>query len=99
MVVVIMAMAMAVPVIMVVVIVIAAVIAFMIVIPFMIVLDAAMLTVPIAVIEALSVVARADPTCAFIGWPAPRAFVPAIVAFYGIPVAANPDEFGGGLFG
>jgi hypothetical protein len=84
---------------MIVVIVIAAVIAFMIVIPFMVVLDAAMFAFPIAVVEAFSVVARADPASTFIGWPAPIAFMPAIVTSDGIPVAADPDESGSGLRG
>ena len=89
----------AVTVIMVVVIVIAAVIAFMIVIPFMVMFEAAVIAVPIAVIEALSIVARADPTCTIIGRPAPIAFMPAIVARNGIPVAANPNKVGSGLCG
>jgi hypothetical protein len=79
------------------VIVIAAVIAVMIVVPFMVVFDAAVWTIPIAVIETLAIVARADPASAFIGWKAPIAFVPAIVAFGGIPVTADPHEFGRGL--
>ena len=82
-----------------VVLLIAAVIAFMIVVPFMTVFNAAMSTVPIAVVETFSVVARPDPTCTFIRRPAPIAFMPAIVPFDGIPVAANPDEFGSGLRG
>jgi len=90
---------MAVTVTMVIVIMIAAVIAIMIVIPFMVMLDAAMRAFPIAVIEPLSIVARADPASAFVGWLAPIAFMPAIVASGGIPVAADPDEFGSGLCG
>ena len=85
--------------IMVVVIVIAAVIALMIVIPFMVMFDAAVIALPIAVIEALSIVARADPTCTFIRRPAPIAFMPAIVACNGIPIAANPNKVGSGLCG
>jgi hypothetical protein len=86
-------------VIMVIVIVIAAVIALMIVIPFMVMFEAAAIAFPIAVIEALSIVARADPTCTFIGRPAPIAFMPAIVACNGIPIAANPNKVGPGLCG
>jgi|SRR5882724_1249054 len=81
----------------VVVIAIVPVIAVMIVIPFMAVFDAAMWTFPIAVIELPSIVARADPASAFIWWPAPVTFVPAIVACNGIPVTADPHEFGRGL--
>jgi len=94
---VVMIVSMAVAVTVIVVVLVPAVIAFMIVIPFMVVLDAAMFTFPIAVVEAFSVVARADPASTFIGWPAPIAFMPAIVTFGRIPVAADPDESGSGL--
>ena len=92
-------MAVTVVMIMIVVVLVPTVVAFVIVIPFMVVLDAAMFTFPIAVVEAFSVVARADPASTFIGWPAPIAFMPAIVTSGGIPVAADPDESGFGLRG
>jgi len=95
MVVMIVSMAMAVTVI--VVVLVPAVIAFVIVVLFVTVFNAAMFTFPIAVVEAFSVVARADPASTFIGWPAPIAFMPAIVTSGGIPVAADPNEFGPGL--
>lgn len=79
---------------MIVVIVIAAVIAFMIVIPLMAVFDVAVRAFPIAVIEPPSGVSRADPAGTFIGWATPIAFVPAVVACNGIPVTADPHEFG-----
>ena len=50
-----------------------------------------------AAIEALAIVTRPDPASIFIGWPAPIAFMPAIVTSAGIPVAADPNEFGPGL--
>jgi len=84
---------------MIVVVLVPAVIAFVIVVPFVTVFNAAMFTFPIAVVEAFSVVARADPASTFIGWPAPIAFMPAIVTSGGIPVAADPDESGSGLRG
>ena len=65
---------------MIVVLLIAAVVAFMIVVPFMTVFNAAMFTVPISVVEALSVVARADPARTFIGWSAPITFMPAVMS-------------------
>jgi hypothetical protein len=71
---------MAATVIMIVVVLIAAVIAFVIVVPFMTVFNAPMSTVPITVVEAFSVVARADPTRTFIGWPAPITFMPAVMS-------------------
>jgi hypothetical protein len=90
---------MAVTVIVIVVVLVPAVIAFVIVVPFMTVFNAAMFTFPVAVVEAFSVVARADPASTFIGWLAPIAFMPAIVTSGGIPVAADPDESGSGLHG
>ena len=82
-----------------VVILIAAVIAFVIVVPFMVVFKTTVWAIPITGIEPLAIMARADPTGAFIRRPAPIAFMPAIVSSGGIPVAANPDEFGSGLRG
>jgi hypothetical protein len=82
-----------------VVILIAAVIAIVIVVPFMVVFETTVWTIPITGIEPLAIMARADPTRAFIRRPAPIAFMPAIVPSDGIPVAANPDEFGSGLRG
>jgi hypothetical protein len=82
-----------------VVIVIATVIAFMIVIPLVVVLDAAVRAFPVAVVEPFSIVARADPASAFIWWPAPIASVPPIVSSGWIPVAAYPDESRSGLCG
>ena len=64
----------------VVVVLIAAVIAIMIMVPFVAVFDAAMRAFPIAVVEAPSIVARADPTRTFIGWAAPIAFMPTIMS-------------------
>jgi len=81
---------------MIVVIVIPTVITFMIMIPFVVVLDSATRTFPIAVIEPLSIVARADPASAFIRRATPITIMPAIVASGGIPVTADPDEFGSG---
>jgi hypothetical protein len=90
---------MAVTVIVIVVILIVAVIAFVIVVPFMVVFETTVRAIPITGIEPLAIMARADPTGAFIRRPAPIAFMPAIVSSGGIPVAANPDEFGSGLRG
>jgi lysylphosphatidylglycerol synthetase-like protein (DUF2156 family) len=77
---------------MIIVIVIAAMIAVTIAIPFVIVLEAAVISVPITGIKPLAVVTRADPVGALVGRSAPVAFVPAIVSAHGIPVTINPDE-------
>ena len=83
----------------VIVIMIATVIAVMVVIPFVIVLDTAVRTFPVTVVELFSIVARADPTGTLIRRAAPIAFMPTIVSCGGIPVAANPCKFRTGLFG
>ena len=95
--VIVMIVSMAVTVIMIAVILISAVVAFMIVVPFMTVFNAAMWAFPITVIETLAIGTRPDPASTSIGWPAPIAFMPAIVTSGGIPVATDPNEFGPGL--
>jgi hypothetical protein len=95
--VVVMIVSMAVTVIVIVVILIPAVVAFMIVIPFMVVFETTVWTIPITCIEPLAIMAWADPARTFIGRPAPIACMPAIMSGNRIPVAANPDEFGSGL--
>jgi len=81
------------------VILIAAVVAVVIFIPPVIMLYAAVTSVPITAIEAFAVMARSDPACALVRGPGPIAFVPAITATGGIPVTANPDEVRSGLLG
>jgi hypothetical protein len=76
-----------------------AMVAIMIVIPFVTVFEAAAGAVPIAGIVASSLVAWTDPVGAAIRRAAPIALVPTVVARGGIPIAANPDEFGPGLRG
>ena len=83
----------------VIVIMIAAVIAGMVVIPFVIVLDPAVRTFPVTVVEPFSIMARADPAGTLIRRAAPIAFMPTIVSCGGIPVAANPCKFRTGLCG
>ena len=83
----------------VIVIMIATVIAGMVVIPFVIVLDPAVRTFPVTVVEPFSIMARADPAGTLIRRAAPIAFMPAIVSCGGIPVAANPCIFRIGLCG
>src|ERR1700739_1705554 len=74
-------------------------IAFPIVVPFMVVFETAVWAIPITGIEPLAIMAWADPTRALIRRPAPVASMPAIVSSDRIPVAANPDELGAGLRG
>jgi hypothetical protein len=78
-------------------IMIAAAVAITVMVPFVTMLDAAVRTFPVAVIEPLPIVPRTDPASAFIGRAAPVAFMPAIMSACGIPIAADPDEFRSGL--
>jgi hypothetical protein len=66
--------------------------AIALVVPMMIVLDAAALAVPVSMIEALSIVARRYPSSGCVCRTAPIAGMPLIVVPYGIPVAVYPDE-------
>jgi hypothetical protein len=59
----------------------------------MVVLDPAALALPVAVIEALSIVARSYPASGRVYRPAPISGMPLIVVPYGIPVTVYPDEF------
>src|SRR5438132_9736504 len=59
----------------------------------MVVLHPAALTLPVAVIEALSIVARSHPASGRVYRAAPIAVMPLIVVTYGIPVAVHPGEF------
>jgi hypothetical protein len=63
-----------------VVILIPAVVAFMIVVPFMVVFETTVWTIPITCIEPLAIMAWADPARTFIGRPAPIACMPAIMS-------------------
>jgi hypothetical protein len=62
-------------------------IAIAVVVPMMVVLDAAAVTVPVAMIEALSVVARSHPTSGRVHGTAPISGMPSIAAPNRIPVA------------
>jgi hypothetical protein len=79
--------------IMIVTIFVVAVIAVVVMVPIVIVFDSAMISVPVTGVVAMAVVARSDPTGASVRRPAPVAFVPVIMSGFGIPIAANPDEF------
>src|SRR5260370_42084213 len=83
----------------VIVITIATVIAGMVVIPFVIVLDTAVRTFPVTVVEPFSIMARADPSGALIRRAAPITLMPMIVSCGGVPVAANPFKFRNGVCG
>ena len=73
---------------------VAAVISLMIVVPAVVVFDAAVLAFPIADEEALTVVMRAYPASALVGRASPIAAMPSIAVAYRIPVAVYPAELG-----
>ncbi len=65
-------------------------IAVVVAIPSMIVIETSVRSIPIARVELSTFVTRTNPACAFIGRPAPIAFVPTIVATGRIPIAIDP---------
>jgi hypothetical protein len=69
-----------------------AMVAFAIVIPFMAVLKAAAIAVPVAVVEESALEAWTDPAGAGIRSTSPVALVPTIMPPDGIPVAFNPEK-------
>jgi hypothetical protein len=73
---------------------IAVMIAFPIVIPFMTMLKAPAVAVPVAVVIESALEAWTDPAGAEIGSTSPVALVPTIMPSDGIPVAFNPDKIG-----
>jgi hypothetical protein len=75
---------------------VAAVISLVFTVPVVVVLDAAVLAFPIAAVEALTVVTRANPASALVGRTSPITTMPAIVATNGIPVAIDPEELRAG---
>ena len=69
-------------------------VAVVVTVPAVVVLDAAVVSVPVARKKLLSVVMRPYPTSARIGRPGPVAVVPFIVISNGIPISFDPNEFG-----
>lgn len=63
-------------------------------IPTMVVLEAAAITVPVAVVVAATFPTRANPSRACIRGTRPIAAMPAVVAAIGIPVAVDPIKIG-----
>ena len=59
-------------------------------IPMMIVIAAAVIAVPVTVVEPFAVVPRLHPTRAPIGRTCPVSFMPAVTASRRIPVALHP---------
>jgi hypothetical protein len=69
------------------------IIAVMLAVPMMVVFAAAALAIPVAAIEALSLVARTDPACAAIWRTSPVPAMPMVAAPHRIPVSFHPCEF------
>jgi hypothetical protein len=68
-------------------------VAIMVMVPVVVMLEAAARAVPISDVELSAFVTRADPVSSRVGWASPIAAVPNVAATYGIPVAINPDIF------
>lgn len=69
----------------------AVVVAIMVVIPMMVMFEAAAVAVPVAVVIAAAFMARANPARASIGRQRPIAGMPAIVMSVRVPIAINPE--------
>jgi hypothetical protein len=76
----------------VVVVVKAILIPIVVIVPVVIMFEAATISVPVTRIKLLSIMARLDPTSALIGWPRPVTVMPFIVVADRIPVTAYPCE-------
>jgi len=63
-------------------------------IPAVIVLEAAVLSLPVAVVVSAVLPARSDPSCASIRWVSPITTMPNVVAIYHVPIAVHPDVAG-----
>jgi hypothetical protein len=60
--------------------------------PGVVVVYAAVFSIPVAVEESLSVVTGCDPVSAGIGWPSPISLIPAVVPSHGVPVTLHPNK-------
>ena len=67
---------------------------FLIPIPLMVMVNAALVAFPIAVIKHLSVVTWRDPSSASVRWTSPITAVPFVMVSDGIPITRNPSELG-----
>jgi len=68
-------------------------------VPFVIVFEATVWTVPIAGVEVAAFMTGSNPSSAAVRRPSPVTFMPAVVPGDGIPVSADPHEIGCGLCG
>ena len=72
---------------------------FAFMVPLVVVVEMSARAVPITTVVATAFMARSNPVCTHVGWTAPVAFVPAIVAGNRIPIATYPNIVGSGLGG
>jgi hypothetical protein len=63
-------------------------------IPVVVVAEAAAISLPVTLVEPLSIVARHHPDGARIGWPSPITVMPPVTASHWIPIAFYPDVSG-----
>ena len=63
-----------------------------VIVPVVIMFEATAISVPVTRIKLLSIMARLDPSSAFIGWSRPVAVMPFIVVADRIPITAYPCE-------
>jgi hypothetical protein len=67
---------------------------FVIPIPRMVMVNAALFAFPVAVIEHLSIVMWRHPSSTSVRWPGPVTGVPFVMVSDGIPITRNPSEIG-----
>jgi hypothetical protein len=72
------------------------IIPIVIAVPMVVMLYPAAATFPIAGVEALAVVARRYPPCAFIRWPSPVSLMPSITTPLREPVTVYPNKIAPG---
>src|SRR5262245_16259937 len=65
----------------------------------MVMVETSAWAIPITAVVAAAFVARSNPARSGVGRTAPVAFVPAVVARNGIPIATDPSVIGSGLRG
>jgi hypothetical protein len=70
------------------------IVAVPVVIPVVIVLNPAVISLPVAFKKKAAVVMRRNPTSAGVWCPRPISVMPFVVISYGIPVALDPQEIG-----
>ena len=68
-------------------------------IPVVIVSNAAAVSLPVARVISLAIVARRNPTRSLVRWPSPIPFVPSVMPAHRIPITRHPSVLTSGTWG